>query len=374
MNNPIDEIVTRFKEQMELQKIKWKERADKWKTKLRSEMQKRGEQWQQRWSEQQASWAAEFERRRNERHQLREAAKIRRKMARAQAKLDRKRMKQERKMREKLQRKGIILPQNAPTLAFSLSKINPMHQPRFDIYTGLPIDPNTVNQNTAMPKIIVTPRSELPHRRFDPISGQPVSSETLNNRVIIVPPVSEPNFIPIPSIPIVSAATIEVKNDASTTKESPKENSEPLEEDFLPESPLQIENSEPSEDFREKTFDPHTGMPVIFQQQVFTVLSADGKRLLLDLPINDQERRDLAAACVYLTREQQDHYLSLLTQINQGEQIEIQENIEKINALTLTDEQKEVLIHQLAYLEAKKQQDLHYDLKIYRKSYRSRSD
>lgn len=88
---------------------------------------------------------------------------------------------------------------------------------------------------------------------------------------------------------------------------------------------------------------------------LFTVLDPDVRNRLLQLPISENERIELSKALVILAKKEQLRFLTELEEVNQTHPKEMQQNIDRINRLPLSQKEKQSLIAQLEYLPLDKQ-------------------
>ncbi len=158
--------------------------------------------------------------------------------------------------------------------------------------------PELVQIKTKTPKFdVMTGKPLTPQMRFDPMTGKPLLNQF------------DKESAPAPQIvPLQEEKPIQKKNSLTTTPPS-----------------VQVE-------------------------EIYAVLDSDVREQLVALPISKEERDLLAKSFIYLNAQQQLKYLEELQHVNEYNEAEYEEFIDRIKSLQIPRNQQDFLISQLHYI------------------------
>ena len=101
---------------------------------------------------------------------------------------------------------------------------------------------------------------------------------------------------------------------------------------------------------------PEESSPAI-NAQIYTVLDPDIRARLLNLPLTSDDRGKVAKSFIYLTRDQQSHYLNELRTVNFDLTPQNSPFVRRLYALPLPAAQHTLLLKQLDYLPTPQQEE-----------------
>jgi len=266
--------------------------------------------------------------------------------SRLERKIARRQMRLQRKMDRKIRRKQIKLEKQQKKIAHAQAVAMFYNTER-----QTPVNSTSERLSQIGPKTDVISSNFL--------------ENTSNSSQAVIPPIETRSFNSQPEppfYPFQSSASVQI----SPMTPSPLNNNVQNITDISPKPAMTLSpssNSKDEPDLREKRFDPMTGEPIAPPRQ-FTVLTPTQRHQLMQLPIADEERRDLASICLYLSSDQIDHYLNLLDQLNSEKNADIHPYVNEILEMDIPNDQKKGLIHQLEFLHARNRDAFLFELKI----------
>lgn len=197
-------------------------------------------------------------------------------------------------------------------------------------------------QKKIQDELSIKPGEQAPKNEFqvNPISPQVNYTETSPVQEIIKTSSEKKNEVVSSSLP---SPLVPIQSKDNKNLEIPKEKSiipldealQQKKEQLIPNTGKILGNADKEDQIN------------LYLERIFTVLSGETRKRILELDIPETEKYDVLKEFVYLQEEQQKKYLEELENINRKISWDL---VKKIRSLKLSDDEKEKLIKQLEYM------------------------